>query len=100
MNARAAASAISVLILIAAALMGCKYERPSLWEMKCAACHDGKNVLNDKVMPGKQDFRDRFRDIGEFSDSCLKAPKCMNILQHDEELFVEVGREIGIPYAR
>jgi hypothetical protein len=86
--------------VIAASMSACSYERPSLWEMKCAACHDGQTVLNEKVVPGKQELRERYGDIEEFSDSCLKAPKCMNILKHDEELFIEVGREIGIPYAR
>jgi len=87
-------------IAIAFSLAGCQYERPSMWELKCAACHDGKTVLNERVVPGKDELRTMYRDIDEFSNSCQKAPKCMNILKHDEELFIEVGREIGIPYAR
>ena len=90
----------SATVILAASMAACSYERPSLWELKCAACHDGKTVLNEKVMPGKEELRARYRDIDAFSSSCQKAPACMNILKHDEELFIDVGREIGIPYAR
>lgn len=89
----------AIVFLVAVSFSACRYERPSLWEMKCAACHDGQTVINEKVMPGKEELKSRSRDIDEFVSSCLKAPRCMNILNHDEELFIEVGREIGIPYA-
>jgi hypothetical protein len=87
-------------IIIAASIAACSFERPSLWELKCAACHDGKTVLNGKVVPDKEELKGRYRDIESFASSCQKAPRCMNILKHDEELFREIGREIGIPYAR
>lgn len=86
------------LLLAAHFLMaGCKPIAPSLWELKCAACHDGKTVLNDQVVPDRQDLIDKYSNIEQFMLSCMGAPECMNILKHDEELFREVGREIGIP---
>ena len=88
---------VVIAVIFAALMAACKFERASLWDMKCAACHDGKTVLNEKVMPGKQELRIRYSNMDEFSSSCQKAPRCMNILKHDEELFIDVGRELGIP---
>ena len=90
-------AAIAVLLITGAA--ACKYERPSMWELKCAACHDGSTVLNGRVVPDREALKARYRDMAEFAGSCEQAPGCMNILKHDKGLFMDVGREIGIPEA-
>ena len=91
---RAIYVSISVLFLM---LSACDYERVTMWELKCAACHDGKNVLNDKVMLDRQALKAKYATLKEFEGSCQGASACMNILKHDPKLFRDVGREIGIP---
>ena len=86
---------LGVLLLVAA--QGCDYERVSMWGLECAACHDGKTVLNDKVMPDRQALKAKYATLREFEGSCQGASACMNILKHDPKLFRDVGREIGIP---
>lgn len=83
-------------ILIAS---GCgKQESISLWERHCASCHDGKTVLNGKVVPSREKLKEKYRTLDEFSNACSGSASgtCMNILKHDRKLFIEVGREIGI----
>ena len=87
-----AATAISLALLAA----GCEYDRPSLWEMKCGSCHDGKTVINGKVVMDKVQMKARFQDMEAFVNVCDSSPSCMDILKHDKDLFRDVGREIGI----
>ncbi len=75
---------------------GCEYERPSMWEMKCAACHDGRTVLNGKVVVGQEEMKSRYGDMETFVNVCKDSPECMSILKHDKDLFREIGQEIGI----
>ena len=87
-----------ILALFASVLLAaCKFEPPSMWELKCAACHDGQTVLNDRVVPGREALRGKYPDMDAFTSACDGSPRCMNILKHDEKLFIDVGREIGIP---
>lgn len=88
---------ISLAFGLTFGLMACAFEPPSLWELKCAACHDGQTVLNDRVVPGKEQLKRKYPDLKRFANSCENAPSCMNILKHDKKLFIEVGSEIGIP---
>ena len=90
---RAAILALSASVLVAA----CQFEPRSMWELKCAACHDGQTVLNDRVMPGKEELRNKYPDMDAFTNACENAPRCMNILTHDEKLLYKVAGEIGIP---
>ncbi|MBF0559023.1 MAG: hypothetical protein HQL08_09605 [Nitrospirae bacterium] len=83
-------------ILLAA---GCeKAERISLWDRHCASCHDGKTVLNGKVVVSREQIRGKYKTLDEFSNACSGSASgtCMNILKHDKKLFMEVGREIGV----
>ncbi len=75
--------------------------RVSLWERMCEACHDGKTVLNGKVVIDKEQIKEKYHTLEELvkAVSC-EAPPCMNILKHDEKLVREVGEEIGIPASR
>jgi len=88
---------ISSLLAGGVLVSGCKTGAVSLWELKCASCHDGKTVLNDQVVPDKDDLKRKYKNIEQFMLSCIGAPSCMDILKHDEELFRKVGLEIGIP---
>ena len=90
-----------VAVLLAGLLWGgLSYgdEKVSLWERMCEACHDGKTVLNGKVVIDRQRMKEKYRTIGDLVKgvSCEGAP-CMNILKHDRNLVKEVGKEIGIP---
>ena len=64
-----------IAVVIAASLYACQYDRPSLWELKCAACHDGQSVFEGKVLPGRAELRERYRDIDEFVSTSMKAPR-------------------------
>lgn len=87
----------AVLLFCAIFIVGsCEYDRPSIWEMKCAACHDGKTVLNGKVVMGQEEMQRRHKDMEAFVNICKGSPECMSILKHDKDLFREVGQEIGI----
>ena len=89
---------LAAVILLCAFFLagGCEYERPSLWEMKCAACHDGMTVLNGKVVMGQEEMQRRHKDMETFVNICKDSPECMSILKHDKDLFREIGQEIGI----
>ena len=73
-----------------------KTERISLWERHCAACHDGKTILNGKVVINKEQMKSKYKTLDEFSNACAGTASCMNILKHDKKLFIEVGKAIGI----
>ena len=69
----------------------------SLWERMCGACHDGKTVLNGKVVIDREQIKAKYETIDDLvaAVSCEGAP-CMNILKHDEKLVRKVGKELGI----
>jgi hypothetical protein len=78
---------------------GCRNpERISLWERHCAACHDGKTVLNGNVVISREQIKAKYKTLDEFSNACAgsASASCMNILKHDKKLFIEAGKEIGI----
>jgi len=86
-----------LLVCSLALASGCrKTEGISLWERHCAACHDGKTILNGKVATDREQMRSKYKTLEEFSNACAGTTSCMNILKHDKKLFVEVGKEIGI----
>ena len=96
MKSGGAGIAAVILLCVSFFAGGCEYERPSMWEMKCAACHDGKTVINGKVVMDKSRMKERFQDLEVFVNICDSSPSCMDILKHDKKLFRDVGREIGI----
>lgn len=71
-------------------------QRISLWERHCESCHDGKTVLNGKVVPDKGQMTARYKTLAEFANACAGAPICMNIVKHEEKLLLEVGMELGL----
>ena len=78
-------------------ISGCaKSEELSLWHRKCEACHDGKTILNEKVVINKEQLKAKYASLDAFVNACNGSPSCMNILKHDKDLLREVGREIGI----
>ncbi len=94
--------AIAILMILLCPLFftaSCeKPEHISLWDRHCAACHDGKTVLNGNVVINRDQIKAKYKTLDEFSNACggPASGMCMNILKHDKKLFVEVGREIGI----
>ena len=89
--------AVSFIAVSLMLMAGCEKRKATLWDQNCASCHDGKTVLNDQAVPDKKDLVEKYDSMEQFMLSCLKSPPCMNLLKHDEDLFREVGREIGIP---
>jgi|GEM_PF-1574751 len=73
-----------------------KPESISLWERHCAACHDGKTILNGKVVINREQMKSKYKTPDEFSNACAGTASCMDILKHDKKLFIEVAKEIGI----
>jgi hypothetical protein len=87
------------IVLLGFSVGGVGYgaQRVSLWERMCEACHDGKTVLNGKVVIDKEDIKERYRTLDELVKAVTcEGPPCMNILKHDMKLVREVGEEIGI----
>ncbi len=68
----------------------------SLWERHCEACHDGKTVLDGKVVADKGQIKKKYKTLEEFAGACGKSPECMNIVKHEEGLLLKVGAEIGL----
>jgi hypothetical protein len=92
-------SALIMLALLFSfwATAGCNKPRQvSLWERHCASCHDGRTVLNGKVLAGREQMKATYATLGDFTKACAGAAQCMNIIKHEENLFAEVGAEIGI----
>jgi len=91
--------ALGIIIVLTLPLMaGFSHKtQTTLWERMCEACHDGKTVLNGKVVIDKEQLKAKYQTIDELVKAvvCEGAP-CMNILKHDEQLVREVGKEIGI----
>ncbi len=72
-------------------------QRNSLWERMCEACHDGKTVLNGKVVIDREQMKTKYKTVDELVKAVTcEGPPCMNILKHDEKLVRKVGKEIGL----
>jgi len=86
-----------VLIFAIWFISGCsKVQSVNSWERHCASCHDGKTMLNGKVVPDKEQMKAKYKTLDEFAKACEGAPACMNIVKHEEKLLREVGTEIGL----
>ncbi len=86
-----------VLLLLVLPILSChKTQSVSLWERHCVACHDGRTVLNGKVVPDKEQIKEKYKNLEDFSNACVNSPVCMNIVKHEERLLLEVGTEIGL----
>lgn len=88
-----------IVLLLLPFLLGLtpKTQKTPLWDRHCAACHDGKTVLNMKVVMDKDQIKAKYETIADLVKSVTcEGPPCMNILKHDEALIIKVGREIGI----
>ena len=78
-------------------ISGCsKIQSVNSWERHCESCHDGKTVLNGKVVPDKEQMKAKYKTLDEFAKACAGAPVCMNIVKHEEKLLREAGTEIGL----
>jgi hypothetical protein len=90
-------SAMIVLLFPFLAGFGASTSNISLWDRMCAACHDGKTVLNGHVVIDKEQIKAKYKTIDELvrAVTCEGAP-CMNILKHDKKLVRQVGKELGL----
>ena len=89
--------AVIVLLFFLTAGYGYGAQRVSLWERMCEACHDGKTMLNGKVVMDKEQIKGKYHTLDELVKAVTcQAPPCMNILKHDEKLVRQAGKEIGI----
>ena len=78
-------------------ISGCsKIQSVNSWERHCESCHDGKTVLNGKVVPDKEQMKAKYKTLDEFAKACAGAPVCMNIVKREEKLLREAGTEIGL----
>ncbi|HET6514908.1 MAG TPA: hypothetical protein VFG09_07080 [Thermodesulfovibrionales bacterium] len=95
---RTTAARTAVVLLFSLLLTSsCTKARPiSSWERHCQGCHDGKTVLNGKVVIGKEEMKERYKTLSQFLNACEGSASCMNILKHQEKLLREVGEELGI----
>jgi hypothetical protein len=88
---------LALLPFLILALSGCqKTEQMTSWDRHCGACHDGKTVLNNRVVMDKEQMKLKYKTLDEFADACSNSPSCMNIMKHEKRLFIDAGREIGI----
>jgi hypothetical protein len=88
--------ALSLAIMLLAVYVSDAYAI-SLWERHCAACHDGKTVLNNKVVTDKEQIKAKYATIEDLTKAVTcDGPPCMNILKHDETLIKKVGKELGL----
>ena len=67
-----------------------------MWERHCEACHDGKTILDGRVVADKEQIKRKYKTLEEFANACTKSPECMNIVKHEEGLLLKVGSEIGL----
>jgi hypothetical protein len=89
-----------VLLFPLLAGFGTSTSNISLWDRMCASCHDGKTVLDGKVVIDREQMKAKYKTLDQLVDAVTcQGPPCMNILRHDEKLVRQVGREIGIPDA-
>jgi len=87
----------SLCILCCMFCVACvKPQQISLWDRHCAACHDGRTVLNGKVAADREQMKSKYKTLSDFTNACAGASACMNIVKHEEKLFVDVAAEIGI----
>ena len=91
-----ATSIIIILFFSFCPTLSCQTQRIGLWERHCEACHDGKTILNGKVVIDKEQMKAQYKTLDELGNACAGAPTCMNIVKHKEKLLREVGAEIGI----
>ena len=85
------------VIFVFCFISGCSRIQPvNSWERHCESCHDGKTVLNGKVVPDKEQMKAKYKTLDEFAKSCAGAPVCMNIVKHEEKLLREAGTDIGL----
>ena len=90
----------ALFLFILVLLVSCKKPIPlSEWESKCSACHDGQTVLNEKVVPDKEQLKAKYPTLDAFINSCDRSPSCMNILKHNKALFEQIGKELGLKRA-
>jgi hypothetical protein len=89
--------AMIVLLFPFFAGFGASTSNISLWDRTCAACHDGKTVLNGQVVIDRDQIKAKYKTTDELvkAVTCEGAP-CMNILKHDEKLVRQVGKELGL----
>jgi hypothetical protein len=92
-----AVTLIVLLLFSSLLLASCrKAQSISLWKRHCEACHDGKTLINGKVLLDKNQMVEKYKTLPEFINSCGGTASCMNILKHDKKLFEAAGKEIGI----
>jgi len=92
-----------ILVAVFPLLVGADYapKHTPLWERMCAACHDGKTILNGSVVIDREQMKEKYKTIDALANAvACEGPACMNILKHDEKLVRRVGKEIGIKDAR
>ena len=93
---------INAVIIAALVLLFCfccqRIQYTSLWEKHCEACHDGKTVLNGKVVADKASLKEKYNTLDAFANACGNTPMCMNILKHDEKLLRKVGKELELDH--
>ncbi len=88
---------IAVMFFLIGAALGCnKTQSVGLWERHCEACHDGKTVLNGRIVASREQIKEKYKTLDEFANACTNSPVCMNIVKHEEKLLIKVGTEIGI----
>ena len=88
---------IIILIFAFCFISSCsKIQSVNLWERHCESCHDGKTMLNGKVVPDKEQMKAKYKTLDEFAKACEGTPVCMNIVKHEEKLIREAGTEIGL----
>ncbi len=92
---------LGILVFISLFPAGLAEGGVTLWDRMCAACHDGKTILNGKVVISKEEIKRKYRSIDELVDAVTcSSPPCMNILKHDEKWVARVGKEIGLRKVR
>ncbi len=67
-----------------------------VWERHCEACHDGRTILNGRIVPDKEQMKAKFKTLPEFVNACGGSPSCMNIVKHDRKLLEKAGKELGL----
>jgi hypothetical protein len=93
--------AIIVLFFPLLAGFGTSTSNIGLWDRMCAACHDGKTVLNGQVVMDKDQIKAKYKTTDELVKAvACEGAACMNILKHDEKLVRQVGKELGLKDVR
>jgi len=88
---------VIILMYAFSFISGCsRVQSVNSWERHCESCHDGKTMLNGKVVPDREQMKAKYKTLDEFTKACAGAPSCMNIVKHEEKLLRETGTEIGL----